>query len=169
MSYSSVKRYIKKIKPSEPFIVLLSPPGQEAQVDFGYAGYFYNSKKRKKVKYWIFSMVLSYSRYRYYELVDNQSIPTFINCHINAFEYFSGSPKIVKIDNLKSGVLHVNFYEPEIQHEYTRMLEYYNSSAVACRVRKPQEKGKVESSIKYVKNNFIKKYTLRRSRGYREG
>jgi len=101
-------------------------------------------------------MVLSYSRYRYYELVDNQSIPTFINCHINAFEYFSGAPKIIKIDNLKSGVLHVNFYEPEIQHEYARMLEYYNSSAVACRVRKPNEKGKVESSIKYVKNNFLK-------------
>lgn len=88
--------------------------------------------------------------------MDNQSIPTFINCHINAFEYFSGAPKIVKIDNLKSGVLHVNFYESEIQHEYARMLEYYNSSAVACRVRKPQEKGKVESSIKYVKNNFLK-------------
>jgi len=156
VSYSSVKRYVRKIKPSEPFTHLFSSPGQEAQVDFGYAGYFYNSKERKKVRYWIFSMVLSYSRYRYYELVDNQSIPTFINCHINAFEYFSGSPKIIKIDNLKSGVLHVNFYEPEIQHEYARMLEYYSSSAVACRVRKPQEKGKVESSIKYVKNNFLK-------------
>lgn len=64
VSYSSVKRYIKKIKPSKSFIVLLSPPGQEAQVDFGYAGYFYSSKERKKVKYWIFSMVLSYSRYK---------------------------------------------------------------------------------------------------------
>ncbi|AEA33368.1 IS21 family transposase [Hippea maritima] len=156
VSYSSVKRYIRKLKPGEPFIPLISPPGQEAQVDFGYAGYFYNSRRKKKVKYWIFSMVLSYSRYRYYELVDNQSIPTFINCHINAFEYFSGAPKAIKIDNLKSGVLHVNFYEPEIQHEYARMLEYYNSSAVACRVRKPNEKGKVESSIKYIKNNFLK-------------
>ena len=156
VSYSCVKRYVKKIKPSEPFIPLLSPPGQEAQVDFGYAGYFYNSRKRKKVKYWIFSMVLSYSRYRYYELVESMSIPTFINCHINAFEYFGGAPRVIKIDNLKSGVLHINFYEPEIRHEYARMLEYYNSSAVACRVRKPQEKGKVESSIKYVKNNFLK-------------
>jgi len=53
VSYSSVKRYIRRIKPSEPFIPLLSPPGQ-AQVDFGYAGYFYDSKKGKKVKYWIF-------------------------------------------------------------------------------------------------------------------
>ncbi len=87
----------------------MSPPGQEAQVDFGYAGYFYDIRKRKKVKYGIFSMVLSYSRYRYYELVESMSIPTFVNCHINAFEYFGGAPKVIKIDNLKSGVLHVNF------------------------------------------------------------
>ncbi|WP_052297342.1 helix-turn-helix domain-containing protein [Hippea maritima] len=40
VSYSSVKRYIRKLKPGEPFIPLISPPGQEAQVDFGYAGYF---------------------------------------------------------------------------------------------------------------------------------
>jgi transposase len=156
VSYSAVKRYVKKIKPSEPFIPLISPPGRQAQVDFGYAGYFYNSRKNKKVKYWVFSMVLSHSRYRYYELVEDQSIPTFISCHINAFEYFGGSPKVVKIDNLKSGVLHTNFYEPQIQHEYSTMLSYYSSSAVACRVRKPNEKGKVESSVKYVKNNFLK-------------
>lgn len=44
----------------------------------------------------------------------------------------------------------------KIQHEYAKMLGYYNSSGVACRVRKPNEKGKAESGIKYVKNNFLK-------------
>jgi hypothetical protein len=83
-------------------------------------------------------------------------IPTFIRCHINAFEYFAGVPSTIKIDNLKSGVLLANFYEPSIQVEYANMLNYYGSVPIACRVKTPEEKGKVESAIKYVKNNFLK-------------
>jgi len=155
ITYSGVKKYVRKLKgPKDPHVPIISPPGKEAQVDFGYAGYFNNGVK--KVNTWIFCMRLSFSRYDYYELVTDQSIPTFIRCHINAFEYFGAVPEIVKIDNLKAGVLEANFYEPEIQHEYASMLSYYGSSPITCKVRRPEEKGKVESAIKYVKNNFIK-------------
>lgn len=155
ITYSGVKKYVRKLRgPKHPYVPIVSPPGKEAQVDFGYAGYFTNGIK--KVKVWIFCMRLSYSRYDYYELVTDQSILTFIRCHIKAFEYFGGVPEIVKIDNLKAGVFEANFYEPEIQHEYAFMLSYYGSCPIPCRVRKPEEKGKVESGIKYVKNNFLK-------------
>lgn len=157
LSYSSVKKYVRKLKNScKAYVPLISPPGEEAQVDFGYAGYFYDSKKKKNVKCWIFCMVLSYSRYGYYELVQSQDVKTFLKCHINAFNFFKGVPKVVKIDNLKSGVLRSNFYEPEIQREYAEMLRYYGSSPIACKVRYPQEKGKVESGVKYAKGNFLK-------------
>jgi len=105
-------------------------------------------------------MRLSFSRYDYYELVTSQNVPTFIRCHINASEYFEAVPEIVKINNLKSGVLKANFYEPEIQHEYANMLSYYGSNPITCKVRRPEEKGKVESAIKYVKNNFLKSLEL---------
>ena len=155
ISYSGVKKYVRKLKgPRDTYVPIVSPPGKEAQVDFGYAGYF--NYGGKKVKTWIFCMRLSFSRYDYYELVTSQNVPTFIRCHINAFEYFGAVPEIVKIDNLKSGVLKANFYEPEIQHEYANMLSYYGSSPITCKVRRPEEKGKVESAIKYVKNNFLK-------------
>lgn len=157
VSYSCVKKYVKKLKgPGVAYIPLITPPGEEAQVDFGYVGYFFDSKRKKKVKSWIFCMVLSHSRYSYYELVQSQDVKTFLRCHINAFNFFKGVPKTVKIDNLKSGVLKANFYEPKIQREYAEMLRYYGSSPIACKVKYPQEKGKVESGIKYVKNNFIK-------------
>ncbi len=155
ITYSGVKKYVRKLKGSKHLhIPIVSPPGKESQVDFGYAGYF--NDNGKKVKVWVFCMRLGYSRYDFYELVTDQSVPTFMNCHIHAFEYFGGVPEIVKIDNLKSGVLHANFYEPEFQHEYVSMLLYYGSHPLACRVRKPEEKGKVESAVKYVKNNFLK-------------
>ncbi|KAA0259349.1 IS21 family transposase [Deferribacter autotrophicus] len=157
VSYSCVKKYVRKLKgPDGIYVPLISPPGEEAQVDFGYIGYFYDKSVKKKVKCWIFCMVLSHSRYKYYEIVRSQDVETFLRCHINAFEYFGGIPRVIKIDNLKSGVLKANFYEPVIQKEYAAMLEYYGSSSFACKVRYPQEKGKVESGIKYVKNNFFK-------------
>jgi hypothetical protein len=123
-------------------------------VDYGYLGKFI--KDGKLIKVWGFSMVLSYSRYAYYEVVTNQSVPSFISSHINAFEYFTGVPARVKIDNLKAGVITPDFYQPTIQHQYAEFLSYYNSAPVTARVRRPQDKGKVEAGIKYLKNNFIK-------------
>jgi len=157
VSYSCVKKYVRKLKgKSGVYVPLISPPGEEAQVDFGYIGYFYDAKLGKKVKSWVFCMVLSFSRYKYYEIVQSQDVSTFLRCHINAFEFFKGVPRTIKIDNLKSGVLQANFYEPTIQREYANMLYYYKSSPITCKVRYPEEKGKVESGIKYVKNNFFK-------------
>ena len=155
ISYSAVKKYLRKLRfKEEGMLPILTPPGKEAQVDFGYAGKFLVDGKWKKC--WIFCMILGFSRLSYYELVLSQDIERFLRSHINAFEYFGGVPEVIRIDNLKSGVVRANFYEPEIQTEYARMLSYYGSSPIPCKVRRPEEKGKVESSIKYVKSSFLK-------------
>jgi hypothetical protein len=103
-------------------------------------------------------MVLSYSRYAYYQLVTNQKISSFIECHYKTFEYFGGVPKTVKLDNLKAGVITPDFYEPLLQEQYAAFLAHYSSAPIACRVRRPEDRGKVESAIKYVKNNFLKNF-----------
>jgi len=100
-------------------------------------------------------MKLSYSRFDYYEKVYNQTVETFVQCHEHAFKYFNGVPKYVKIDNLKAAVLEANFYETNYQVLYKKFADYYGFSPLPCRVREPQEKGKVESGIKYVKRNFF--------------
>ena len=41
-------------------------------------------------------MRLSYSRYDYWEIVFDQKIETWINCHINAFRDFGGVPKVTR-------------------------------------------------------------------------
>lgn len=154
VSYPTVLRFVNSIKQSEVYIPVEVPPGEEAQVDYGYLGVFY--KNGKKVKLWVFSMQLSFSRYAYYEITTNQTTATFIRSHINAFEFFGGVPKTVKIDNLKAAVLEANFYEPAFQQQYSEFLSYYNSAPITARVRRGQDKGKVESGIKYVKNNYLK-------------
>jgi len=154
VGYSTVKDYICQIKKRENiFIRMHTLPGEEAQVDFGYLGYtLYQGKKRKT---WVFNMRLSYSRLDYYEIVYDQRVETFIQCHINAFNYFGGIPQYIKIDNLKAAILKANFYEPIYQELYKNFAYHYGFHPLPCRVRRPNDKGKVESGIKYVKNNFF--------------
>ena len=64
--------------------------------------------------------------YDYYEVVFDQKIETWIQCHINAFKYFGGVPKVIKLDNLKAGIIDANFYEPIYQKEYKQMADHYN-------------------------------------------
>lgn len=156
VSYATVSRFIRQLKANpESFVPMHCAMGEEAQVDFGYLGFFEHSDGRK-VKVWVFCMVLSYSRLGYFEAVTDQSVETFIRCHIGAFEAFCGAPKMVRLDNLKAGVTVPDFYEPIIQEQYASFLAHYGSAAVPCRVRTPEHKGKVESGVKYVKNNFLR-------------
>jgi transposase len=155
ISYPSLTRYIKKhhIKNST-CIRFHTGPGEEAQVDFGEIGRQYDQQGCRRKAY-VFNMRLSFSRLDYYEVVFDQSCQTWINCHINAFNYFAGVPKVIKLDNLKAAVIDASFYEPVYQKEYKRLADHYNFWLSPCRVYQPQEKGKVESGIKYIKNNFF--------------
>lgn len=135
-------------------------PGEEAQVDFGYIGKIPDPTGKFK-KAWVFCMILCYSRLMYCEIVFNQEVETFIRCHENAFKYFGGVPKVVKIDNLKAAILEANFYEPIYQREYKEFGKYHCFSSIPCRVKTPTDKAKIESGVKYVKNNFFKGRSLK--------
>jgi len=155
VGYSTVKDYLAAIKKRDNiFVRIETKPGEEAQVDFGYIGLTVDHQERKR-KTWVFNMRLSYSRLDYYEKVYNQRVETFIQCHINAFRYFGGIPEYVKIDNLKAAILEANFYAPIFQQLYQNFAEYYGFKPAPCRVRRPNDKGKVESGIKYFKSNFM--------------
>lgn len=152
---STVTSYVSQLKKNKKiFIRIHTKPGEEAQVDFGYIG-LTMTKSGKKRKTWVFNMKLSCSRLDYYETVYDQRVETFIGCHINAFRYFGGVPEYVKIDNLKAAILEANFYEPVYQQLYKAFADYSGFRPLPCRIYSPNDKGKVESGIKYVKGNFF--------------
>ena len=62
ISYPSVTRFLKKHKSPEAFVPMISNPGEEAQVDFGYVGRFLINNSIKSC--YVFCMTLSHSRYR---------------------------------------------------------------------------------------------------------
>lgn len=155
VGYTTVRDKVRAINFKHDVCVRFhTKPGEEVQIDFGYVGLQMDSQNKRK-KAWAFNMRLSYSRLDYYEIVFDQTVKTFIEAHINAFKYFGGVPKVVKIDNLKAAILEANFYQDVHQKEYLEFAKHYGCWIVPCRVAKPQEKGKVEAGIKFIKNNFF--------------
>ncbi len=99
-------RYVRFLEgdPREAFVRIEVAPGEEAQVDFGYAGRMFDRKTGKWRKAWAFVMTLSHSRHQYAVFVFDQSVATWIRCHREAFEHFGGVPRRVVLENVPRNI-----------------------------------------------------------------
>ena len=156
-SYSSVYRYVKSLKVETPegFVRIEVGPGDEAQVDFGSAGEQVDPETGEVKKAWVFVMTLSHSRHQYAVIVFDQTVGTWLRCHRQAFDYFGGVPKKLVIDNLKAAIVRAVLHDVAVQRSYREFAEHYGFLIAPCRPRTAWHKGKVESGVKYVKNNFL--------------
>jgi transposase len=157
-SYSSVKRFLRREAPSARAATLRIEvePGEEAQVDFGFAGPFLDPESGRPRRAWVFVMTLSFSRHQYAELVFDQSVATWLQLHRHAFDFFLGVPRRVVLDNLRAAIVHAALYDPEVQRTYREFAEHYGFLIAPCRPRTPEHKGKVEQGgVHYVKRNAL--------------
>ena len=158
-SYSSVHRFVRNLEPKSPDVTVRveTPPGEEGQVDFGYAGLMIDPETGKLRKTWLFAMTLSWSRHQYVEFVFDQKVETWLRLHRNAFSFFGGVPMRVVIDNLKAAVIRASVDDPQIQQTYRECAEHYGFLIAPCRPRTPEHKGKVEQGgVHYVKRNHLR-------------
>lgn len=98
----------------------------------------------------IFVAVLGASSYTYAEATLSQKLPHWIASHVRAFDFFGGVPQLVIPDNLKSGVVRADRYEPTLNRSYQEMLAHYSTAALPARPRKPKDKAKVEVAVQIV-------------------
>jgi len=157
-SYASVHRFVRHLEPTTPQVTVRveTRPGEEAQVDFGYAGRMIDPESDDLRKTWVFVMTLSWSRHQYPEFVFDQKVETWLRLHRNAFTFFNGVPERVVIDNLKAGIARACWNEPQAQQAYRECAEHYDFLISPCRPRTPEHKGKVEQGgVHYVKRNFL--------------
>jgi len=156
-SYSSVRRFVSRLEPHQPQVVtrVETKPGEEAQVDFGYAGKMLDEQGVLH-KAWAFVMTLSWSRHQYVEFVFDQKVETWLRLHRNAFAFFGGVPERIVPDNLKAAIVRACWHEPQAQHAYRECAEHYGFLIRPCQPGKPEHKGKVEQGgVHYVKRNFL--------------
>ena len=160
-SESAIWRLVQRLRANQPPEVVLrieTPPGEVAQVDFGFIGYLADGERDALRKAWAFVMTLAWSRHQYAELVFDQTIPTWLLCHQHAFEYFGGVPGRVVLDNLKAAIIraYTTEHDPEVQQTYRECAEHYGFLIDPCLPRKPQHKGKVErGGVGYLQQAFV--------------
>jgi hypothetical protein len=101
-----------------------------------------------------FVMTLSYSRALYLEFFFDQTMENFLRGHVHAFAFFSGQPRVILYDNLKSAVVerrgnHIAFHPRLIE-----LSAHYHFAPRPCQVRAGNQKGRVERAIRYVRESF---------------
>ena len=160
-SLRSFHRYVahylpERAKQAQPTVLRPDPPpGQEAQVDFGYLGQWYDPALGKPRKLWVFSMVLSYSRYMFVYVVTQTDQAAWLRAHVAAFAFFGGVPAFLIVDNLKSGVLRPDRYDPQLNRGYAELAAHYGVLIDPCRIAHPKDKPRVERLMPYIRDSFF--------------
>jgi len=131
------------------------PLGFQAQVDLGQI--VVQDAYNKRVKIYIFAMVMSASRQKYvcFQLEPFTS-QTFIESHDRAFKYFGGRTTEIVYDQDRVMVVSENSGDIVFTEKFESYKNYAGFSVHLCRGYDPESKGKIESVVKYVKNNFLK-------------
>lgn len=95
----------------------------------------------------IFVGVLGASNYTYAQACRSQELPEWISAHSRMLDYFGGVPLVIVPDNLKAGVRHACFYEPDLNPTYHDWALHYGTTVLPARVRRPRDKAKVEAGV----------------------
>ena len=151
--YDAVRRFVQPLRKeamTEATVRFETPPGRQGQVDWGQC---WTLLAGRRTRVHLFVMTLGYSRRMFAKGTLDEKLPTFIHCHIEAFDHFGGLSHEMLYDNPKTVILKRDFEGRHIRWNSTfwDFCRYYGFRACAHKPYRPQTKGKVESGIKYVK------------------
>jgi transposase len=157
VSYATFKRFYRThgIRPPARSIIRIElPPGKELQMDYGQVGRWLDPLTGRQRVVYAFCGVLAHCRLPFVQFVFTQDGVSFAQSFVAMFEYYGGAPLTVTIDNLKSGVLKPDLYEPEINPAFAELCDYYGVFVNTARVRRPTDKGKIERFVPVARELF---------------
>ena len=130
------------------FVRFETAPGEQAQRDWSHFGN-YGGKRL-----YGFALTLCWSRMQYVEFTQRQDAETLLNCMVHAFGFFGGVTQTVLTDNMKTVVLDRIDGQPRFHAKMLDFASYYGFVPRVCHPYRPQTKGKIESTIRYIKGSF---------------
>ena len=118
--------------------------------------YYDPSSKSEKAAY-IFVAVLPASSFLYAQPLCDMKMPSWVEGHVNAFEYFGGVPKILVPDNTKTAVVKASRHEAELNKTYQEMASHYGAAIVPARPYRARDKAPAETAVQIVERRIIAK------------
>ena len=135
-------------------MVAETPYGAQAQVDFG----FYNMRDGagKQVKVTFFTMVLSRSRYKYVWFSEVHFTALLaVMAHELAFKFFEGIPAEIVYDQDRVFIGDENMGDIILTDDFKAYVRERSFKLHFCRKADPESKGKIENTVKFIKQNFL--------------
>jgi len=141
-----------KRRSAEVFVPLAHRPG-EAQVDFGEAEIHLDGRPTKVA---LFVMTLPYSDAIFVRAFPRECTEAFLEGHARAFDFLGVVPRRVSYDNLKIAVAKITGGRGRtLTDAFERLESHHLFESHFCRVRRPNEKGHVETLVGYARRNFL--------------
>src|ERR1700687_3340060 len=153
-SVEQLRRVVARLRPQphEAFLRLQVFPAEQAQVDWAYFGSIMVGRAKRQLS--CFVITLSWSRALYLEFFFDQTTENFLRGHVHAFQAWSGAPRVILHDNLRSAVLERRGNQIHFHPRLLELCAHYHCIARPCQVRAGNQKGRVERAIRYVRESF---------------
>jgi transposase len=155
-SVYAVRRHVRRVRPTsrhEAFFRLTVLPAEQAQVDWGSFGKIRVGHGERALS--CFVMVLAWSRATFARFTLDQTLESFVRCHVDAFNRFGGVPRAVLYDNLKSVVLE---RQGDLIRFHPRILDlagHYHFAPTPVGIARGNEKPRVERRIRDIRESFF--------------
>lgn len=91
-----------------------------------------------------------------------ETLPDWIDAHVQTFTYFGGAARLLVPDNPKVAVIKACFYDPQVNRTYDDMAAHYGTALLPARPRRPRDKAKVEAAVRIVERWLLGRLRNRR-------
>lgn len=155
-SLTTLRRYVRAERPAprnEVYLRLETLPGEQAQVDWAHVGTIAVPGGQRPL--WAFVMLLAHSRAMWAELVLDLGVESLRRSLVRASAYFGGSPRRWLFDNPKCVVVERSGDAIRFHPTLVDLAAHLHVQPALCAPRRPTDKGKVERSIRYLKERFF--------------
>ncbi|MGN6814525.1 MAG: IS21 family transposase [Solirubrobacterales bacterium] len=141
-----------RLRSAEVFVPLAHPPG-EARVDFGQAEVTLDGQTTTVA---LFVMTLPYSDAVFVCAFPRECTEAFLEGHVRAFTFFGGVPRRISYDNSKVAVAQITgSRDRKVTGAVLRLKSHHLFEEHFCLVRRPDEKGHVETLIGFARRTFL--------------
>src|SRR3954452_11648550 len=154
-SYKSVLRFVRARYPRprlRPFRRVETPPGAQAQVDWGEFGGLDVGDGPQTL--YAFVLVLSHARKEVLVWCRRMDQLSWHHAHNEAFRRLGGIPAVLRIDDLKTGVARGAGPWGVLNEAYLAYAKAVGFHVDACLPRCPEHKGKVENKVRFVRRRL---------------
>ena len=147
--------------PRSTVLVEDAAPGDEAQIDFGQMGYVELDEGRRRL--WALIVTLCVSRYMFVWPTFTQTLVDVCAALDAAWAFFDGVVRRIVPDNPTTMIVRADAKSPTLHRSFAEYTQARGVFVDPARVAHPQDKGRVENQVPYVRERWFDGETFPRA------